>query len=49
LQYLQRLEFYRHTDRRDVYPLVVRFLATPKDEQPELLEPETGEAEPAIA
>src|SRR3989442_55512 len=28
LQYLQRLEFYRHTDRRDLYPLVVRFLAT---------------------
>ena len=50
LQYLERLEFYRHTDRRDLYPLVVRFLATPEDEQAELLlEPETVETEPAVA
>jgi len=50
LQYLERLEFYRHTDRRDLYPLVVRFLATPEDEQVELLlEPETIKAEPAVA
>jgi hypothetical protein len=50
LQYLERLEFYRHTDRRDLYPLVVRFLATPADEQRELLlEPETVEAKPAVA
>lgn len=37
LRYLQRFEFYRHTDRRDLYPFVVRFLATPEDEQPALL------------
>jgi len=50
LQYLKRLEFYRHTDRRDLFPLVVRFLATPEDEQLQLLlEPETVEAESAVA
>ena len=50
LQYLERFEFYKHTDRRDLYPLVMRFLATPEDEQLELLfEPETVEAEPALA
>lgn len=36
-QYLQRYEFYRHTDRRDLFPLVVRFLITPEDQQLELL------------
>lgn len=50
LQYLNRREFYKHTDRRDLYPLVMRFLATPEDEQLELLlEPETVEAAPAVA
>lgn len=37
LQYLRRYEFYRQTDRRALYPLVVRFLATPEDRQRELL------------
>jgi hypothetical protein len=36
-QYLQRYEFYRHTDRRDLFPLVMRFLVTPEDEQLNLL------------
>ncbi|MHB8632300.1 MAG: type II toxin-antitoxin system Phd/YefM family antitoxin [Candidatus Limnocylindria bacterium] len=45
-QYLKRLDFYKETDRRDLYPLVMRFLATPEDEQLELLlEPEPVEAE----
>ena len=49
-QYLKRLEFYRETDRRDLYPLVVRFLTTPEDEQLELLlEPDSVEAEPVPA
>lgn len=48
LQYLQRLDFYRHTDRRDLYPLVMRFLATPEEEQLELLL-EAVEAEPVLA
>lgn len=50
LQYLQRYEFYRHTDRRDLYPLVLRFLSTPEDEQPDLLlEPEVPEAARVMA
>ena len=50
LQYLDRFEFYKQTDRRDLYPLVMRFLATPENEQLELLlEADTVEAEPAVA
>ncbi len=50
LQYLQRYEFYRHTDRRDLYPLVVRFLSTPEVEQLDLLvEADTREAARATA
>ncbi len=50
LQYLERFEFYKHTDRRDLLPLVARFLATPDEEQIDLLlEPDTIDAEPAIA
>ena len=46
LQYLRRLTFYKETDRRDLYPLVMRFLATPEDEQLGLLlESDTVEAE----
>lgn len=36
-QYVSRLDFYKETDRRDLYPLVARFLATPEDEQLGLL------------
>lgn len=36
-QYLKRLDFYKETDRRHLYPLVARFLATPEDEQLDLL------------
>lgn len=43
VQYLERFEFYRHTDRRGLYPLVIRFLATPEAEQRDLLlEPEAA-------
>src|ERR1700687_855436 len=50
LQYLRRLSFYKETDRRDLYPLVMRFLATPEDEQLDLLlESDTVEAEPVRA
>lgn len=43
VQYLERFEFYRHTDRRGLYPLVIRFLATPEAEQRGLLlEPEAA-------
>jgi len=50
LQYLQRLSFYKETDMRDLYPLVMRFLATPEDEQLDLLlESDTPEAEPIPA
>ncbi len=49
-QYLQRYDFYRHTDRRDLLPLVFRFLLTPEDQQLELLlETEGVEAEAASA
>jgi len=49
-QYLKRLDFYRETDRRDLYPLVARFLATPEDEQLDLLlESEPVEVEPVPA
>lgn len=37
VQYLERFDFYRYTDRRALYPLVMRFLATPEAEQRELL------------
>lgn len=36
-QYRKRFDFYKETDRRDLYPLVTRFLATPQDEQIDLL------------
>lgn len=36
-QYRKRFDFYKETDRRDLYPLVARFLATPQDEQLDLL------------
>lgn len=50
LQYLRRYDFYRETDRRHLLPLVMRFLATPEDEQPGLLlEAESTEAEPTLA
>ena len=49
-QYVHRYAFYSQTDRRELLPLVLRFLATPLDEQLELLlESEGVEAEPAIA
>jgi hypothetical protein len=50
LQYLRRFNFYKETDRRDLYPLVMRFLATPGNEQLDLLvESDTIEAEPVPA
>ena len=50
LQYQQRFEFYKHTDRRKLYPLVMRFLATPEDQQRDLLlEPEETEAVTVLA
>jgi len=49
-RYLQRYEFYRHTDRRALFPLVLRFIATPEEQQRELLlEPQESEAAPAPA
>jgi hypothetical protein len=50
VQYLRRFNFYKETDRRDLYPLVMRFLATPGNEQLDLLvESDTIEAEPVPA
>lgn len=36
-QYLERLEFYRQTERRALLPLVFLFALTPEDEQRNLL------------
>jgi len=35
--YLKRASFYRETNRRDLYPLVLRFVLTPREQQHELL------------
>ena len=46
--YLRRYEFYRHTDRRDLLPVVFRFLLTPEDRQLELLLEPEGTAAAAV-
>lgn len=47
-QYLERFEFYRHTDRRVLLPLVVRLLMTPEDQQMELLMEDAGSEAVAV-